>query len=329
MLKGTFNARLRLLPAACILALLFSSVASAAAHTIDLSLNVFPATHTWELVAKADAGTSGISAVTALIRNINGGVQNEGPRGTVNGSDPAGFGLFFDNPEPPNPPTPAHREITIAQLPIDPVPSGNEQTVFYGVGTIANGNPPPGPNSLGPAFTSLTNPQDIPWATGDPFGSAAWSTAARLASGTYPIGVVLPAFVPGSTGNVFTSVPTLSTDLGDQEEAAITSIVRIAFSADYNHNGVVDAADYVLWRKQSGLPAVPPGSGADGNFDGTVDQLDYDLWRAHFGNAFGAGSGGGLSTSSVPEPLTGALVAVGSLLAMFNCRGQRRGVVNS
>jgi hypothetical protein len=67
-------------------------------------------------------------------------------------------------------------------------------------------------------------------------------------------------------------------------------------TGDYNRNGIVDAADYVVWRKTDGTP-VAPGSGADGDGDGMVDQDDYDLWRANFGN------GGGIV---FPEPAAGS-----------------------
>ena len=80
---------------------------------------------------------------------------------------------------------------------------------------------------------------------------------------------------------------------------------------DYNKNGVVDAADSVLWRK--GDPA------ADSNGDTFVDQVDYDLWLANFGNG-ARGSGAALSSASVPEPAALTLLAIG-LFAM--CAGRR------
>jgi hypothetical protein len=55
-----------------------------------------------------------------------------------------------------------------------------------------------------------------------------------------------------------------------------------ALPGDYNENGVVDGADFVVWRKALGQ-VVPALSGADGNGDGKVDQADYDIWRANFG----------------------------------------------
>jgi hypothetical protein len=51
---------------------------------------------------------------------------------------------------------------------------------------------------------------------------------------------------------------------------------------DYNENGIVDAADSVVWREMLGA-TVTPYSGADGNGDGLVSDLDYQVWRSHFG----------------------------------------------
>ena len=58
--------------------------------------------------------------------------------------------------------------------------------------------------------------------------------------------------------------------------------VSPALPGDYNLNGVVDAADYTVWRDTLGSN-VAPFSGADGDGGGIVDQADYDVWRDHFG----------------------------------------------
>jgi hypothetical protein len=68
-----------------------------------------------------------------------------------------------------------------------------------------------------------------------------------------------------------------------------------AVAGDYNGNGVVDMADYVLWR--NGGPLQNEVSSG-----GVVDAADYDAWRARFGNTSGSGSGLGEGTS-VPEPI--------------------------
>jgi hypothetical protein len=78
-------------------------------------------------------------------------------------------------------------------------------------------------------------------------------------------------------------------------------------TGDYNHNGTVDAADYVLWRQTLNQSASPAGSGADGSGNGSIDAADYNFWRARFGNVV---SGSGSSASFVPEPSTVVLQLV-------------------
>jgi hypothetical protein len=58
----------------------------------------------------------------------------------------------------------------------------------------------------------------------------------------------------------------------------LTQSVTFPASGDYNGNGIVDAADYVVWRNggplQNEVPETTPG---------TVTSEDYDAWRARFG----------------------------------------------
>ena len=67
-------------------------------------------------------------------------------------------------------------------------------------------------------------------------------------------------------------------------------------SGDYNSNGLVDAADYTVWRDTLGstTDARADGSGSiAGVPDGVVDSLDYDFWKSNFGQELLLGSGGG------------------------------------
>ena len=50
---------------------------------------------------------------------------------------------------------------------------------------------------------------------------------------------------------------------------------------DYDRNGAVDAADYVVWRKSLGT-VVMLYEGADGDGSGMIDDSDRAVWRAHF-----------------------------------------------
>jgi hypothetical protein len=85
---------------------------------------------------------------------------------------------------------------------------------------------------------------------------------------------------------------------------------------DYNDDGTVNAADYVVWRKNFGTMGTPgsvlgDGTGNDllGTPDGDVDQFDYDFWKSRFGMEV-MGSGSGLVTATVPEPATAVLLLV-------------------
>jgi hypothetical protein len=48
---------------------------------------------------------------------------------------------------------------------------------------------------------------------------------------------------------------------------------------DYNYNGVVDAADYVIYRNSLASENLQ----ADGNRDGRVTDGDWAVWKANFG----------------------------------------------
>ena len=66
---------------------------------------------------------------------------------------------------------------------------------------------------------------------------------------------------------------------------------------DFNEDGKVDAADYVVWRKNGGT------------------QEQFNPWRANFGNM--AGSGALIPSPAVPEPATAIhLVIVASLFLL-------------
>ncbi len=54
--------------------------------------------------------------------------------------------------------------------------------------------------------------------------------------------------------------------------------------ADFNEDGVVNAADYTLWRDTPDGASVPRGTGADANNNGTVNGVDYNIWAANFGS---------------------------------------------
>ena len=81
---------------------------------------------------------------------------------------------------------------------------------------------------------------------------------------------------------------------------------------DYNNNGTVDAADYVLWRNGGPLQN-------EVDTPGVVNAADYTAWRARFGNS-GSGVGVGANTT-VPEPAVSLLLILAMALGgLGRCR---------
>jgi hypothetical protein len=135
----------------------------------------------------------------------------------------------------------------------------------------------------------------------------AYGFFARLTSPTYaasaPFLVILNDDVDGGAfpGQLMTAALAIN--------AAANSSPLVG---DYNGNGVVDAADYVVWRNSLGSTTA---LAADGSGNHLVDQADYDLWRSNFGrSASGAGSAE-TPSSAVPEPATVELVLPAALFA--------------
>ena len=83
-----------------------------------------------------------------------------------------------------------------------------------------------------------------------------------------------------------------------------------AIPGDFNNDFVVDARDYVVWRKNVGQPA---GTLANDTSGQVIGSTQYDAWRSNFGAT--AGSGSGIATSlqgqtAVPEPSAIALALI-------------------
>jgi hypothetical protein len=76
---------------------------------------------------------------------------------------------------------------------------------------------------------------------------------------------------------------------------------------DYNGDGSVDAADYIVWRASLGATGEPLA--ADGDHSGEIDAGDYVVWRENFGSADNAGGGAG--SSPIPEPSGAWPIAIG------------------
>lgn len=85
-------------------------------------------------------------------------------------------------------------------------------------------------------------------------------------------------------------------------------IVRDGMRGDFNNDGVLDAADYPVWRAQNGLTGY--GLAGDANADGQVDAADYWIWANQFGETNALAG----PTATIPEP-TGLAIALAAASA--------------
>jgi hypothetical protein len=70
------------------------------------------------------------------------------------------------------------------------------------------------------------------------------------------------------------------------------------FPGDFNDDGTVDGADYVVWRK--GLGTI-------------YTQDDFNVWKSNFGATLGAGGSSSALNPAVPEPASLLLVALAAM----------------
>lgn len=111
-----------------------------------------------------------------------------------------------------------------------------------------------------------------------------FTVGAGVTSGTFPL-----QFIPGNELTNPNADPLSIVLVG----GSITVMpLPTALAGDYNGNGTVDAADYVVWR----------------NGDSPDDtQAGYDLWRSRFGLTSAGGAG---AANAVPEPASMGLLLV-------------------
>ncbi|TWT86501.1 hypothetical protein Mal64_33270 [Pseudobythopirellula maris] len=104
-------------------------------------------------------------------------------------------------------------------------------------------------------------------------------------------------------GTLSVSLATLNDTAAPWVEERVDSLI---LAGDYNRDGVVDAADFTVWRDHLG---ASDDLMVDGDGDLVVDEDDYQIWVDHFGEAADFGQSASLS---VPEPnlLGGVLITV-------------------
>jgi hypothetical protein len=112
--------------------------------------------------------------------------------------------------------------------------------------------------------------------------------------------------------------PLCATCAPDLHGYKIDAVGLLRNRADYNGNGMIDAADYLIWRKTQMTSSM-----TDDGSQIEIDSQDYlDVWRAEFGQVIGS-AGSTLTDTAVPEPATFAL-AYAAAVFMLVRRARRR-----
>lgn len=136
--------------------------------------------------------------------------------------------------------------------------------------------------------------------------------------------VRIPFQIPSGTSGVFpiqfgqfnelTDVNATPLAIQTTDVGSVT--VTVAITGDYNHNGIVDAADYVVWRDSLGSTTL---LAADGDLNGSIGPGDFAVWRSHFGN-----QGGPMGSHfAVPEPSSLILLSMVIFSRGFKTRNRR------
>jgi hypothetical protein len=100
---------------------------------------------------------------------------------------------------------------------------------------------------------------------------------------------------------------------GDGNDVVLFTLSGL--DGDYNNDGVVDAADYTVWRDNLGAAAGTLLNDPDGIAIGTAQ---YATWKRNFGATLTSPISVG--RAAVPEPSTGVLVVLFALAMAYRYR---------
>jgi hypothetical protein len=131
----------------------------------------------------------------------------------------------------------------------------------------------------------------------DNFMPTAGSTFEIIAATGGITGTFVDSILPELAGDLFWN-------LSYSADSVILEVAAPGLDGDFNLDGAVDAADYVMWRKLNNSPAA------------------FQTWRENFGTTLNAG-GGSEESASIPEPAALALFLWASLFPALRASRQR------
>jgi hypothetical protein len=121
----------------------------------------------------------------------------------------------------------------------------------------------------------------------------------------------------GQIWNPDAPVPAVLADVRHPNTTAANIIHDFSIAGDYNFDDEVSMSDFFIWKQYYGQSGSVFSQLADGNLNGVVDGADYVVWRNNLGLSLadlGFASGGaelGLGQGGVvPEPGAGVLLLI-------------------
>ncbi len=160
-----------------------------------------------------------------------------------------------------------------------------------------------------PSQTSIAS-FNLSWSGADPNGSAIAGYSIYVSDNGAPTTAFLlnttaiSAVFNGVAGHTYAFYSIATDNVGNTElpptspDAQTVIQVGNPPTGDYSTNGVVNAGDYVLWRKTLGSQT---NLQSDGSHNGVVDAADYGVWRTNFGKTSAPVVAGDYNNSGVVD----------------------------
>jgi hypothetical protein len=128
--------------------------------------------------------------------------------------------------------------------------------------------------------------------------------------------ISIPASIkhPTTPVNLFTLAGPGTPTIASINAGVINVIVEPLVDADFNDDGQVDGADFLLWQRALGT--VAPNIDVSGN--GIVDAADLTAWRDAFGTTELQAAG-----ATLPEPCTAGLATLATVTLLCVARRQQ------
>jgi hypothetical protein len=166
-------------------------------------------------------------------------------------------------------------------------------------------------------FAGATDVAEAPFTYGvagksyEPVGKTSlWSGAVDASFGQNMEGLTLG---PRLANGQWSLIGVVDNGDGSSGNTIVAFTATLLHSTDFNADGAVDGADFLLWQRSQGKLTGATFEEGDANLDGAVDAADLGIWKALFGGQQTA------AAHTIPEPET-ILLAIAAALALSSAK---------